>query len=73
MCIKIFGRNGCPSLISLGYVVYTTRVYASLYLLTGHGPSGIAPLPGSIALLMALIANEPPPVAPEPFDPLRFM
>lgn len=43
-----------------------------LYFLTGHGPSGIAPLPGSIALLMALIANEPPPVAPEPFDPLRF-
>ena len=26
-----------------------------LYMLTGHGPSGIAPLPGSIALLMALI------------------
>ena len=43
-----------------------------LYFLTGHGPSGIAPLPASIALLMALIANEPPPVAPEPFDPLRF-
>ena len=43
-----------------------------LYFLTGHGPSGIAPLPGSIALLMAHICNEPPPVAPEPFDPLRF-
>ena len=43
-----------------------------LYFLTGHGPSGIAPLPGSVALLMALIANEPPPIAPEPFDPLRF-
>jgi glycine oxidase len=44
-----------------------------LYFLTGHGPSGIAPLPGSIALLVALIANEPPPVPPEPYDPLRFM
>jgi glycine oxidase len=43
-----------------------------LYLLTGHGPSGIAPLPGSIALLMALMHDEPPPMAPEPFDPLRF-
>ena len=43
-----------------------------LFILTGHGPSGIAPLPGSIALLMALVAGEPPPVAPEPFDPLRF-
>jgi glycine oxidase len=43
-----------------------------LYFLTGHGPSGIAPLPGSVALLMALIDNEPPPLPPEPFDPLRF-
>lgn len=43
-----------------------------LYFLTGHGPSGIAPLPGSIALLMAHICNEPPPVSPAPFDPLRF-
>jgi glycine oxidase len=44
-----------------------------LYFLTGHGPSGIAPLPGSIALLMALIAGEEPPLPPEPFDPLRFV
>jgi glycine oxidase len=43
-----------------------------LYFLTGHGPSGISPLPGSIALLSALIAGESPPIAPEPFDPLRF-
>jgi glycine/D-amino acid oxidase-like deaminating enzyme len=43
-----------------------------LYFITGHGPSGIAPLPGSIALLVALIANEQPPIAPGPFDPLRF-
>jgi glycine oxidase len=43
-----------------------------LYFLTGHGPSGIAPLPGSVALLMALIDNTPPPMAPEPFTPLRF-
>src|SRR5207302_5120906 len=42
-----------------------------LYFLTGHGPSGIAPLPGSVALLMALIEGAPPPVPPQPFDPLR--
>jgi glycine/D-amino acid oxidase-like deaminating enzyme len=43
-----------------------------LYFLTGHGPSGIAPLPGSIALLMALIHGETPPLPAEAFDPLRF-
>ena len=43
-----------------------------LYFLTGHGPSGIAPLPGSVALLMALIEGQAPPIAPEAFDPLRF-
>ncbi|HEY3062755.1 MAG TPA: FAD-dependent oxidoreductase, partial [Chloroflexota bacterium] len=42
-----------------------------LYFLTGHGPSGISPLPGSLALLSALIAGEPPPLPPEPFDALR--
>jgi glycine oxidase len=46
--------------------------FEGLYFLTGHGPSGIAPLPGSIALLMALIAGERPPLSAEPFDPLRF-
>jgi glycine oxidase len=45
---------------------------AGLYFLTGHGPSGIAPLPGSIALLLALIEGTPPPVAAEPFSPTRF-
>lgn len=44
-----------------------------LYFLTGHGPSGIAPLPGSVALLMALIHGERPPLPPDPFDPLRFL
>jgi glycine oxidase len=43
-----------------------------LYFLTGHGPSGIAPLPGSVALLMALIHGEQPPIPSEAFDPLRF-
>jgi glycine oxidase len=43
-----------------------------LFILTGHGPSGIAPLPGSVALLMASIDNVPPPVAPAAFDPQRF-
>ena len=43
-----------------------------LFFLTGHGPSGIAPLPGSVALLMALMHGEPPPLPPAAFDPLRF-
>jgi len=43
-----------------------------LYFLTGHGPSGIAPLPASVALLMASIEGDPPPLSPRPFDPLRF-
>ncbi|MBV9602782.1 MAG: glycine oxidase ThiO [Chloroflexi bacterium] len=43
-----------------------------LFFLTGHGPSGIAPLPGSVRLLMAFVDGQPPPVAPAPFDPLRF-
>jgi glycine oxidase len=43
-----------------------------LYLLTGHGPSGISPMPGSVALLAALIDRQPPPLRPEAFDPLRF-
>jgi glycine oxidase len=42
-----------------------------LYFLTGHGPSGISPLPGSLALLDALITGAPPPMPPAPFDPLR--
>jgi len=46
--------------------------YDGLYFLTGHGPSGIAPLPGSVALLMALIDGAGPPLSPAPFDPLRF-
>jgi glycine oxidase len=43
-----------------------------LFFLTGHGPSGIAPLPGSVALLMALIEGAATPIAAEAFDPLRF-
>jgi glycine oxidase len=43
-----------------------------LYFLTGHGPSGISPLPGSVALLMAHLTGDKPPIAPEPFSPLRF-
>jgi glycine oxidase len=43
-----------------------------LYLLTGHGPSGISPMPGSVALLMALMHHEAPPIEPAPFNPLRF-
>ncbi|MGH2461088.1 MAG: NAD(P)/FAD-dependent oxidoreductase [Chloroflexota bacterium] len=43
-----------------------------LWFVTGHGPSGIGPLPGTIALLTALLFDEPPPLPPAPFDPLRF-
>jgi glycine oxidase len=43
-----------------------------LFFLTGHGPSGIAPLPGSVALLMAAIDRVEPPIAAAAFDPLRF-
>jgi len=45
---------------------------AGLYFATGHGPSGIAPAPASARLLAALVADEPPPIPAEPFDPLRF-
>jgi glycine oxidase len=43
-----------------------------LWYLTGHGPSGIAPLPGSLALLGALMVGESPPIEPGPFSPARF-
>jgi hypothetical protein len=29
-------------------------------------------LPGSVALLMAIIHGEEPLISPQPFDPLRF-
>ncbi len=45
---------------------------AGLFFCTGHGPSGIGPLPGTLALLTALMLGEPPPIPPEPFSPLRF-
>jgi glycine/D-amino acid oxidase-like deaminating enzyme len=43
-----------------------------LYILTGHGPSGISPMPGTIALLMALMHGEQPPISAAAFNPLRF-
>ena len=43
-----------------------------LYYCTGHGPTGIAPAPGTIALLIALIEGTPPPVPAAPYDPFRF-
>jgi glycine oxidase len=42
-----------------------------LFFLTGHGPSGIAPLPGSVALLMSAIDGTEPPIPAAAFDPLR--
>ncbi len=44
-----------------------------LFFATGHGPSGIGPMPGTIALLAAQIFGEKPPLDPEPFSPLRFV
>ena len=43
-----------------------------LYYITGHGPSGIAPAPASVDLLMAHMFDQRPPVASAPFDPRRF-
>jgi glycine oxidase len=43
-----------------------------LYYITGHGPSGIAPAPASVDLLVAQMLGEKPPVDPVPFDPRRF-
>jgi glycine oxidase len=43
-----------------------------LFFATGHGPSGIAPAPASIKLLMAHILGESLPLPGEPFDPRRF-
>ena len=44
-----------------------------LYMLTGHGPSGIGPLPGSVAVLLASIFGETPPIPPDPYSPLRWL
>lgn len=43
-----------------------------LFFATGHGPSGIGPLPGTVALLAALMFRESAPISPQPFSPLRF-
>jgi glycine oxidase len=43
-----------------------------LFFATGHGPSGIAPAPASIKLLLAHMLGDPSPVSGEPFDPRRF-
>ena len=44
-----------------------------LFFATGHGPSGIGPLPGTVALLAALMFGEAAPISPQPFSPLRFL
>jgi glycine oxidase len=44
-----------------------------LYFATGHGPSGIAPAPASIELLVDLITGGKPKIPAEPFDPRRFV
>ncbi len=43
-----------------------------LFFATGHGPSGIAPAPGTARLLVALVEGGSLPVPAEPFAPLRF-
>ena len=72
---------GCPiaemwvgfrPLSSDGLPLIGRGALGGLYFLTGHGPSGIAPLPGSVALLMAIIDNESPLISPDAFNPLRF-
>ena len=55
-----------------GYPAIGPSYLSGLYYLTGHGPSGIAPAPVSVDLLIASMFGEQPPVGPEPFDPRRF-
>jgi glycine oxidase len=43
-----------------------------LFYVTGHGPNGLGPAPGSAALLAAHVCGEPLPIAVQAFDPLRF-
>jgi glycine oxidase len=43
-----------------------------LYFATGHGPSGIGPLPGTIAVLLAIILEETPPIPADSYRPDRF-
>jgi glycine oxidase len=43
-----------------------------LFFATGHGASGIGPLPGTVDLLAALVVGGDPPIPPELFSPLRF-
>lgn len=43
-----------------------------LYFATGHGPSGIAPAPGTARLLAALVLGQQLPIPAEPFSPMRF-
>jgi glycine oxidase len=75
------GLGGCPiqemwigfrPLSADGLPLIGPSAVDGLYYITGHGPSGIAPLPGSIALLMALMTGQSPPIAPDAFDPRRF-
>jgi glycine oxidase len=44
-----------------------------LYYITGHGPSGIAPAPASVDLLVAHMLGLKMPTDPAPFDPRRFV
>jgi glycine oxidase len=44
-----------------------------LFYATGHGPSGIAPGPASAELLADLVTGQTPKIAPEPYDPRRFV
>ena len=64
--------TGFRPLCADGLPVIGPGAVEGLFYLTGHGPSGIGPLPGSIALLAALMAGEPPPLPAQPFSPLRF-
>lgn len=56
-----------------GFPIVGPGAARGLFYVTGHGPSGIGPLPGTIALLLALTEGESPPIPDAPFSPMRFV
>jgi glycine/D-amino acid oxidase-like deaminating enzyme len=48
------------------------RLLDGLVVATGHGSEGVILGAGSAELTAAIVLDEPPPLDPAPFDPLRF-